>query len=321
MGALEELERLRLPGPSLVSVGIFDGVHRGHQRLLQELVARAREAGAVSVVLTFRNHPRTVLHGEPVPLLTSLEERVARIRALGVEAVLLVAFDTDLAQLTYREFLVVLRERLGLAGLVIGPSFRMGRGAEGTPEVLAQLGREMGFPVYLVPPLTLPDGSVVNSTAIRQALQAGQVERAGEMLGRPYTLEGRVVHGEGRGRALGFPTANLEPDPGRAVSGDGIYATWAEVGGRRYPSATSIGLRPTFDGRRRTVETYLMDFSGDLYGRRLALTFVARLREEWRFPSVDALVAQIRQDVENARRALGVGEPARPEVPDGPGSR
>ena len=318
MGALEELERLALPGPSLVSVGVFDGVHRGHQRLLRELVARARERGAVSVVLTFRNHPRTVLQGgSPVPLLAGLEERFARIRDLGVDRVVALPFDAGLAQLTAREFVLLLRRRLGMVGMVMGPTFRLGRGAEGTPQVLQDLGRELGFAVIVVEPLALEDCTPINSTAIRDALARGGVERAAEMLGRPYTLPGVVVRGEGRGRGLGFPTANLEPDPGRAVPGDGIYATWAEVEGRRYPSATSIGLRPTFGGQRRTVEAYLMDFEGDLYGRRMALTFVARLREERRFPSVSALVEQMARDVEDARRRLGVPQPASVEEPDG----
>lgn len=320
MGALEELERLSLPGPSLVSVGVFDGVHRGHRRLLQELVARARAQGAVSVVLTFRNHPRSVLQGGvSIPFLTGLEERLAHIRALGVEEVEVLPFDAGLARLSAREFVLLLQRRLGMVGMVMGPTFRLGRGGEGNPETLAHLGRELGFTVTVVEPLALEDGTPINSTAIRNALAQGRVERVAEMLGRPYTLPGVVVRGEGRGRTLGFPTANLEPERDRAVPGDGIYATWAEVEGRTYPAATSIGVRPTFGGQRRTVEAYLMDFEGDLYGRRMSLTFVARLREERRFPSVSALREQMARDVEEARRRLGILAPV--EEPDGPRSR
>lgn len=307
MKALQELEGVSVPGPTVITVGVFDGVHLGHRHLFARLVEEARRHNASAVVVTFRNHPREVLRpGDPIPLLTDLERRLRLIRGCGVDLVVPLTFDLPLSRLSARDFARLLQERLRMAGLVVGPNFAMGHRRQGTPEVLRAMGREMGFTVTVVPPLHLEGGLMVSSSLVREALASGQVERAARMLGRYYWLEGTVVRGQGRGRDLGFPTANLRVDPGRAVPGNGIYATWAWVGGRRYMSATSIGVRPTFGPGKRTVEAHLLDFSGQLYGQPLALEFVARLRDEEAFPTVEALVQEMARDVERTRACLQV---------------
>jgi riboflavin kinase/FMN adenylyltransferase len=302
----DELAQARPAKDTYLSVGVFDGVHVGHRHLLELLKGEASGAGCIPGVVTFRNHPRTVLApGNGPPILTPVEERIRLLKEMGMAVVAPITFSREVSLLSAREFVAVLEERLRMKGLVVGPGFALGHNRQGTPEALRELGRERGFAVAVAEPF-LQDGQRVSSTAIRDALTQGDLEAAARGLGRCYAIVGRVVHGEGRGgRELGYPTANLQVDPEVALPRDGIYATWAYQGQRRYASAASIGVRPTFGkGNARTVEAFLLDFQGDLYGTSVRLEFVRRLREERAFPSVEALRVQIALDVEEARRAL-----------------
>lgn len=301
---VKELEAIAPQGDTMVTIGVFDGVHLGHQRLLQRLLQRAHERGLHSAALFFVQHPSTVLSpGTRIPLITLPEERAALLRGLGVQYVKGISFHADVSLLTARQFVELLRQHLRMQGLIVGPDFALGHKREGTVERLSALGQDMGFTVEVVPPLT-QSSTVVSSTAIRRALAAGDVRGAARMLGRPFRLTGPVVRGEGCGKTLGFPTANIAFDTERALPADGVYATRAVIGGGAYDSATNVGLRPTFDGKKRTVEAYIMDFDRDIYGETVGLDFVDMLRSEERFSSVEALKEQIARDVLDARARL-----------------
>ncbi|MBI4234359.1 MAG: bifunctional riboflavin kinase/FAD synthetase [Chloroflexi bacterium] len=312
MQAYQELSRVRPAGPAVATIGVFDGVHLGHQHLLKRLREEARRQGCPSVVVTFRNHPRMVLRPETkLSYLMAPEDRLRLLKAQGVDVVAPITFDLDLSRLSARAFVALLKETLLLQALVTGPDFALGHQREGTTPVLEALGRELGFSVHQVSPLVV-QGLTVSSTAIRQALAQGDVAKVSFMLGRDYALEGVVGRGEGRGRRLGFPTANLQVEPSRALPADGIYATWACVNGVAHKSATSIGVRPTFGAGERTVETYILDFHEDIYGHPMRLAFASRLRDELRFDTAEALVAQMHQDIAQARVALAARPTATP---------
>ncbi|OGO51192.1 MAG: riboflavin biosynthesis protein RibF [Chloroflexi bacterium RBG_16_68_14] len=299
--AREELSRAAAGRPSAVTIGKFDGVHRGHRYLVGRLLERAREQGLASVVITIYPHPITVLRpGTPITYLCSLEERVALLRSLGVDEVGVLSFTSELAQLSYRDFLALLVEQLQLRLLLVGPDFALGRDRAGNVEALHALGEERGFQVEV--PLMLNEGvAKVGSDAIRQALARGEMETVTQLLGRPFALRGPVVRGAERGQRIGFPTANIAVAPDLALPKFGVYVTWAYLGEAAYPSVTNIGQRPTFDESRPTVETHLLDFEGDCYERELRIELLHRLRDEQRFPGVEELVTQIRRDVAAAR--------------------
>ena len=304
MSAYEELAQLRPPGPTLVTIGVFDGVHRGHQHLLERLKAEAHGQGFGTSVVTFRQHPRTVLRpGDEVPLLSTLEDRLCLLRKLGVDVVAPLTFDLALSSLRAREFVALLQDKLLMRGLVVGPDFALGHKREGTIPVLRELAEDMGFTVTAVEVLDL-EGSPARSTAVRGAVVAGDMPWAARLLGRPFSLPGVVRRGEGRGQGLGFPTANLDIEPSLVMPPDGVYATWLRIDGVYHPAATSIGVRPTFGPGQRTVEAHVLDFARDLYDAEVRLAFCTRLRGELRFDSPDALVARIRQDVDETRAAL-----------------
>jgi len=299
--AREELARLFPGRPTAVTLGKFDGVHRGHQHLIAWLVHRAREEGLASVVITLHPHPATVLQpGARITYLCTLEERLRRLKALGPERVGVLTFTSEVASLSAREFAALLREALDMRLMVAGPDMALGRGREGDVTVLSALGREMGFRVEVVPFLE-EEGQRVGSSAVREALARGDMERVARLLGRPYSLEGPVVRGDGRGRALGFPTANIALPPDLALPPYGIYVSRAYVGEAAMPSCTSIGVRPTFAGQAFAVETYILDFDGDLYGRELRLDLLHRLRDEEKFPTVEALVEAMHRDIAQTR--------------------
>jgi riboflavin kinase / FMN adenylyltransferase len=271
--------------PRAVAVGTFDGVHLGHRRVLDAVVA----AGLTPTVVTFDPHPRLAL-GYGVELLASLERRLELLGAAGVEDTLVVEFDLEVARLDGEAFVDRVLRPIGTEVVVAGANFRFGRGRAGDLGLLERLG----FEVRAVP---LVEG--VSSTRIRDLLRAAEVERAARLLGRPAEVEGTVVAGDARGGTLGFPTANLRPDPGLLVPGYGIYAGIAE--GHR--AAISIGTNPHYGGGERRIEAFLLDFAGDLYGRRLVLQLWEHLRDEQAFDSEDELIAQIARDVEATRRA------------------
>lgn len=304
MKAREELARVASSGPVLATIGVFDGVHRGHQHLLRTLREAAASQGARSAAITLRQHPVTVLRPDvSVSYVCSLDERLALL-GREVDLVLPLTFDRELSLLRPGEFVTLLRTALDLRGFVVGPDFAMGHNREGTVPVLGALGEEMDFSLHAVDVLDVEGLGMVSSTAIRRSLDDGRVEEAARLLGRTFALSGVVEAGEGRGRGLGFPTANLAVDPTLTVPGDGVYASWAWVGDVRRPAATSIGVRPTFGGGQRAVEAHVLDFSEDLYGSEVRLEFVARLRGQQTFGTADALVAQIHQDVDWTRRLL-----------------
>ncbi len=300
--ARRELARVAPGRPSAVTIGVFDGVHRGHQHLVGLLLERARRQGLAGVAVTFNPHPRAVLRpGAAITYLTSLEERVELLQALGLDAVAVLAFTSELAQLSPREFLTLLCEELEMKLLVVGPDFALGRNREGSVDVLRSLGDALGFGLE-VAPLLVEDGAKVGSSSVRQALAEGEVERVARLLGRPFALRGPVVVGARRGRGIGFPTANIALGLDRALPAFGVYVTRAYVRENAYASCTNIGVRPTFDAEPRpTVETYILDLDEDLYGQELRIDLLQRLRGELRFNSVDDLIAQIRRDIRSTR--------------------
>jgi riboflavin kinase / FMN adenylyltransferase len=293
------------PGPSVVTIGNFDGVHRGHQVLLRRTVTLSAEHDARAVAVTFDPHPTTVLRPQAAPpLLQPLAERVARLVEAGVDAVVVLPFTRELAAMSPAGFVAeVLAGRLAAVRVVVGTNFRFGAKAAGDVVALLELGETHGFTPEAVTLLEL-DGRRISSSAIRGHLQAGEVDWARAALGRPFELHGEVVGGDGRGRSIGFPTANLAPLAGIVVPGAGVYAGHAEVDGTWLPAVTNVGVRPTFDGRAMTVEVHLLDAEVDLYGRQLTFRFEHRLRGEQRFDGPEALVAQIEQDVRAARGRL-----------------
>ena len=300
----QELAQTHIDRDSVLTIGVFDGVHRGHQSLLAKVVAEANTKGAAAGVLTFRNHPDSVLNPNFQPqYITSIAERIRLIKDLGIDFVVPVTFDMEIAGLRARKFTELLRSKLRMRGLVVGPDFAMGYKREGNVDMLSDMGAELGFSVSVVDLLS-DGGDAVHSTSIRKALVDGNVKDMAKKLGRNFSISGTVVTGDKRGRTLGFPTANIEVGPDMVVPGNGIYATLAFVDGERHMAATSIGTRPTFDGKGRTIEAFLLEFDSNLYNRKLRLEFVQRLRDELKFDSVDALLEQMELDVEQTRRLL-----------------
>ena len=307
MSVEAELARLSPEKDTLLTVGVFDGVHLGHQHLISQLVAQAGQQGLLPGVVTFRQHPQEVLDPRArLPFLTDLAERSRLLKSEGVAIIVPLSFTVESARLNARQFVGLLKKHLRMRGLVIGADFALGRNREGNPDALRALGEEMDFSVTVVPPVKL-NGEVVSSTAIRQALADGDVKKVYRLTGRPFSLCGRVVTGAGRGVALGFPTANLDVDPEQAVPADGVYAGWAYINGRTYQSMTNIGRNPTFADSERTVEAYILDYKDDLYGQKLRLDIVARLREEKQFGSAGELKKQITEDIARGRVILGSG--------------
>lgn len=289
---------------SLLTIGVFDGVHAGHRYLLNKLRQRAAEKNLLSGVVTFNPHPQSVLHpGKHLPWLNSLEDRIEAFRNLGIDIIAVLTFTPEVAQLGARDFMYLLKEYLKMEGIVVGPDFALGRGKEGNIEALQTLGTEMDFTVEVVPAFTV-DGEVVSSTRIRQALTQGDMKKIRDLMGRHFFLRGKVITSDKRGRTLGFPTANLEVSRQQALPGNGIYATITQVDDKRFRSATNIGTRPTFGEGKRTVETHLLGFKGDLYDREIRVEFVQKVRDELRFPSAEELKVQMKEDVREVETIL-----------------
>lgn len=319
-----DINQVQLTGPAFITIGNFDGLHRGHQALLRQLIAVAQAAYAagrvtappLSGLITFDPHPLTILRPElPQVLLTTPTERLTFAAELGLDFGVIQPFTQAIASLEAREFIELLKTHLGLAGLVVGPDFALGRGRQGNLDALRELGVELGYTLHVIDPVTWTENPVRSST-IRQAVQQGEVVLAAELLGRPYHVTGEVVHGDQRGRQIGVPTANLQTAPDKLLPKNGVYATrtrFHQDGTARYfNSVTNLGVRPTVDGVQQRLETHLFDFppadhSGDLYGQTLTIELMARLRNEQRFSSIDKLIAQIQLDIEQARQVLAGG--------------
>jgi len=301
------LQDLHLQGAWL-TIGSFDGVHKGHQAILRKLVAGAHAAGAPAAVLTFYPHPSIVLRGRSGPFyLTSPEERAVLLGELGVDRVITLTFDQELASQTAHQFVQALSDHLGLRHLCVGHDFALGRGRQGDLPFLQNLGKEIGFSIHVLRPIHY-QGQAISSSRIRAALAGGDVRLAGSLLGRRYRINGEVVAGDGRGRTIGIPTANLDIWPERLLPKSGVYACLACVDGQTRRAVVNIGVRPTFENQEALprLEAHLLDYAGDLYGKDLAISFVARLRDEQRFSSVQALVAQIHGDIRKAKTILRV---------------
>ena len=294
------------PAPSIVSIGFFDGVHRGHQSIIQQAVERASAEGVRSAVVTFDRHPMEVVRpGSQPSLLMTKERRAWTLAGLGVDLVVIVPFDDELRHSTPAAFVDrALMGPLQARAVIVGANFRFGHGAAGDVATLAQLGQSRGFRAVGVPLLQARDVTV-SSTEIRTALAEGVVERATTMLGRPHIMDGIVVRGDRRGMELGFPTANLTVSERLAVPALGVYAGYFHLrDGRSFPCVTNVGQRPTFSGKDVRIEAHLLDADEDLYGMNAAVDFRHHLRGERRFAGPEALVAQIGRDVDEARRLL-----------------
>ena len=296
---------VRLRPHPVVTIGNFDGHHRGHHSLLQTVVTRAREVGGTAMVITFDPHPVRVLapHVE-LRFLTNPDEKLERFMAAGVDEVVFLEFTQELAAMTPDEFAdVVLHRRLGVAELFVGEHFAFGKGRTGRIADLERLGAALGFAVHPLHPVVL-SGGVVSSTRIRTLIQAGNMEEAAVLLGRAYGLTGTVVSGMQQGQALGWPTANLRIPPERVTPPDGVYAARASYDGRQYDAVAYIGSRPTFGAGERLIEVNLLDHRDHLYGKSIGVEFIERLRGDHTFPSAQELAAQIARDVDRAKASL-----------------
>jgi riboflavin kinase/FMN adenylyltransferase len=304
---LETLEPRSWPRPA-VTVGNFDGVHRGHQALVAQAVADARASAGTAVVLTFDPHPSRVLAPERAPAtIMTLEQKAERLARMGVDRVAVLPFTPSLAAQPAPEFAQrVLHDALQATTVVVGAGFRFGRGRAGDVALLRRLGRSLGFGVHGMRPV-FHQGAPISSSRVREALARGDVEGAAEMMGRPFAIDGTVVRGVGRGRTIGVATANIAP-VNETLPGNGVYACWIRVGGpegRIRPAVANVGRRPTFGGAETTVEAHVLDVDEDFYGQPARLAFQARLRPEQAFSGAEALVAQIQKDIERGRVALG----------------
>lgn len=289
-----------------LAIGVFDGVHRGHQQMLRLLTEGAHSESAHAVVLTFEPHPAVIL-GQQTDFkwLSPPDERTTLLKARGIDHIILQHFDRDFASIRAQDFMESLSRQLGIRYLLVGHDFALGRNRQGDVPFLTELGKRLGYILQPVAPVSDQEG-VISSTRIRQHIQAGEVVEASDELGRLYAVNGVVVHGDGRGRTIHIPTANLEIPADKLIPANGVYACWAWLAGVRRPAVTNIGTRPTFTAGEQVlhVETHLLDHQEDIYGQKLSLEFAARLRAEQRFPSVETLVGQIHKDIDQARKIL-----------------
>ena len=300
----EELAKFSPEKDTILTIGVFDGVHLGHRLLISKLLERARKKNLLSGVVTFRQHPEDLFTSQAkLPFLTDMKSRTSLLKKEGIDIVVPLSFTTELAQFGARQFVMLLQKYLRMRGLVIGPDFALGKDREGNTTALKLLGKEMDFSVTVVPPLVIND-EVVSSTAIRKALADGNMKKINQLTGSSFALRGKVVTGSGRGEGLGFPTANLDISKRQALPPDGVYASWAHINGKTYQSMTNIGQCPTFGESERTVEAYLVDYSGDLYEHNLQIDIVDRLRDEKKFETVDELKTQIAEDIRQGREIL-----------------
>jgi riboflavin kinase/FMN adenylyltransferase len=307
VGVGEEAELPSDVGATVVTVGTFDGVHCGHRDVVSRLVARARAAHRVSLLVTFEPRPLEIINPSVAPgLLTTRDEKLSLLAKTALDWVAIVPFTPELAQLPAAEFVdAILLGRFRMAELLIGHDHGFGRGREGDITLLRSLGKSRGFKVDAVSPVLTSDGEPVSSTLVRRALAAGELERARALLGRAYSVSGAVVAGDARGRLLGFPTLNVDiADSRKLLPPDGVYAVRVEGSRGRFDGMMNLGGRPTFGDERRRIEVHLFDVDGDFYGDRVDVAFVARLRDTMRFSGPEALVAQLRLDADAARRAL-----------------
>jgi len=290
---------------SWLTIGVFDGVHRGHQEIIRKLTTGAHTNDAPAVVLTFDPHPASVLSGHELKCLTLPDERADLFAKLAVDVVITEPFTRELSTVTAYDFMARLSHQLGLRHLLIGYDFALGKGREGNPTRLTEIGSEFGYTVEVVSALSDESG-VISSTEIRKLIEVGNVAEAARLLGHPYSLHGPVIHGDGRGRTIDVPTANISYSHAKMIPAKGIYACWAYLKDKKYQAAINIGTNPTFtpDKQSPNVEAHLLDFHQEIYGKDVRLEFVKRLRDELKFDSVEKLLEQIWQDVEDTKQIL-----------------
>jgi riboflavin kinase/FMN adenylyltransferase len=289
-----------------LTIGSFDGVHLGHQEIIRRLTAGAHSHGDPAVVVTFHPHPLVVLRNRVDPFyLTTPDERAKILGDLEVDVVVTHEFNQQISNLSARDFILILKSHFGLRQLWIGQDFALGHNREGNVEKLKEFGEELNFLVNVVDPKKVDDNKV-SSSMIRNYLREGEIAMANKLLGRPYRVEGEIVQGDGRGKAIGIPTANLYTGNEKLIPGNGVYACIVQFNGRQLPAATNIGYRPTFDGKRTQawVETHVLDFQGDLYGSKMEIMFLSRLRGEQKFKRVQDLIVQINKDIQETRRIV-----------------
>ena len=305
MAVEDELARFTPEKDTALTIGVFDGVHLGHKQLITELTRQANHDNLLSGVVTFRQHPEDVLSGgKKLPFLTDIATRINLLREAGADFVVPLTFSAELAGMDAKTFMALLQKHLKMRRLIIGPDFALGKERKGNIESLTELGKVTGFKVTVVPPLKI-NGKVVSSTAIRQAMAEGDMEEYRALTGRSFSLHGKVVSGAGRGGGLGFPTANLDIKKGQAIPPDGVYCGEAHINGSTFQAMTNIGRNPTFGENERTIESFLLSYSGDLYGRELTVDFVSRLRDEKKFNNIEELKKQVADDVKRGKAILG----------------
>ncbi len=291
---------------AVATIGNFDGVHLGHRHIFAKIVAEAARKGCKAVVITFEPHPKMILHPEirPFYLITSLEEKIERIAETGVDALILIPFTREFSKTTAKDFICsILWEKLRIRKLFIGHDYTFGKGKEGNEAYLAAFGERLGFEVEVIGAFRTGD-EIISSTLTRNTILKGDVRKAATFLGRPYSLSGLVIEGHRRGRNLGFPTANVKPDKD-LLPARGIYAVRVKWAGKLFGGVLNIGFNPTFSDAALSVEVYLFDFNDDIYGERLEILFIDRIRDEVKFDGPEKLVEQIRRDVETAGIILG----------------
>lgn len=304
MEIIRDLTTVQVPKPTVLTIGSFDGIHRGHQYLIHRVVARANEIGAASALVTLHPHPKIVLRPDSdLRYLSTIEERLDLLAPLGLDYAVVFPFSLETSQIRARDFVQLLLDHLQMKEIFCGADFALGYKREGNIALLRELGREKDFTVTVVEPQK-SDDTVLSSTRARDLIARGELGEAARILGRFPSVRGRVVHGDERGRTLGFPTANLSLADRRLIPANGIYAVRVKFNGGWHQGAASIGVRPTFEGKTRLVEVYVLDWDGDLYDQVIEVQFVKRLRDELKFESVDALIVQMKRDVEEARRTL-----------------
>lgn len=300
----QELINMAPQRETFLTIGVFDGVHKGHRYLLENLKLRAKEKNLLSGVVTFNPHPQSVLHPQShVSQLSDMKSRVASLKELDIDMVAVLSFTPEVSQLSTKEFISLLKKHLKMRGIMVGPDFALGRGREGNANLLRSLGQEMEFGVEIMTPFTV-DGEIVSSTLIRQALTQGNMLKVKKLMGHCFYLTGKVITSNKRGRTLGFPTANLDINSQQALPANGVYVTNTQVANKRLASATNIGTRPSFGESEKTVETHLLNYQGDLYNKEIGIEFIQKLRDERYFSSPEELKSQIRKDIQEVMAIL-----------------
>ena len=289
--------------PTIITIGNFDGMHKGHVKLINETVSYAKEKGLQSLVLTFSPHPRVILRGEKVPHIFSSTEKAKALQEMGVDIFIEYPFDKEFANYSPKEFLQeILHNKLNASAIVVGENYHFGKHGTGDINMLQGFAKNHNIDL-LVKQLQLQEGATINSTSIRKAIQEGNISLANKMLGRAFYIDGIVLSGEQRGRQIGFPTANLIPHPTKVLPKNGVYITSTHVdGGAAQPSITNIGIKPTFDGEAITIETHVLDFSADIYSKTIGINFLDRIRDEQKFSGLDELKENIKKDSDIARQ-------------------